>query len=152
LSDAPVPTKDPLAIGLGSLATGVGVGGGCLTLAQIIVELLQHRLAPAALHEAAADPLLAGLPLLGGLIAAIVVGAGFGWHRSRPIDNIWQRGVIAVLSGVGAILVGFLAAPVDRFFGLAGMLVWLAGSLSLGIVGSRWAASGSREQGAGSGS
>ncbi len=146
MSDAPAPpSKDPLAIGLGSLATGVGIGGGCLTFAQIVVELLQHRLAPAALREAAANPLLAGL------IAAVVVGAGFGWHRSRPIDNIWQRGVIAVLAAVGAILVGFLAAPVDRFFGLAGMLVWLAASAWLGMAGSRWAitstGNGTRETG-----
>jgi hypothetical protein len=138
--------KDPLAIGLGSLAAGVGIGGGCLTIAQIIVELLQHRLAPAAVRDAAADPLLAGL------VAAVAVGAGFGWYRSRAIENIWQRGVIGVLAAVGAILVGFLAAPVDRFFGLAGMLIWLAASLWFGMAGSRWAVRGSREQVAGSGS
>jgi len=134
--------KDPLAIGLGSLATGVGIGGGCLTIAQIVVELLQHRLAPAAVREAAADPLLAGL------VAAVVAGAGLGWYRSRAIENMWQRGVIGVLAAVGAILVGFLAAPVDRFFGLVGMLIWLGASLWFGMAGSRWAVSGSREQAA----
>lgn len=139
------PVKDPLAIGLGSLATGVGLGGGCLTLAQIAVEVLQHRLDPAVYRETAADPLLAGL------VAAVVVGAGFGWHRSRAIDNLWQRGVIGVLSAVGAILVGFVAAPVDRFFGLVGMLVWLAASVAFGIAGSRWAMQGSEGQDAGSG-
>jgi hypothetical protein len=138
--------KDPLAIGLGSLATGVGIGGACLTIAQIVFELLQHGLAPAALREAAPYFLLAG-PITAG-----AVGAGFGWQRSLALENIWQRGVISVLAAVGAILVGFLAAPVDRFFGLAGMLVWLAASLWFGVAGSRWALRGSTEQVAGSGS
>jgi hypothetical protein len=138
--------KDPLAIGLGSLATGVGMGGGCLTVAQIVFELLQHGLAPAALREAAPYFLLAG-PITAG-----AVGAGFGWHRSLALENIWQRGVIGVLAAVGSILVGFLAAPVDRFFGLVGMLVWLAASLWFGLAGSRWALRGSQEQAAGTGS
>jgi hypothetical protein len=129
--------KDPLAIGLGSLATGVGIGGACLTIAQIVFELLQHGLAPAALREAAPYFLLAG-PITAG-----AVGAGFGWQRSLALENIWQRGVIGVLAAVGSILVGFLAAPVDRFLGLVGMLVWLAASLWFGIAGSRWAVRGS---------
>ncbi len=145
MSDAPAPAKDPLAIGLGSLATGVGIGGGCLTIAQIVFELLQHGLAPAALREGAPYFLLAG-PITAG-----AVGAGFGWHRSLTLENIWQRGVIGVLAAVGAVLVGFLAAPVDRFFGLPGMLVWLAASLWLGIAGNRWALQGTRDVGGGTG-
>jgi MFS-type transporter involved in bile tolerance (Atg22 family) len=124
------PTKDPLALGLGSLATGVGFGGACLTAAQIIASLLRQR------FESPADPLLAGL------IVAVGVGGACGWYRSFPLDNIWQRGVISVLAAVGAVLVGFLAAPLDRFFGLVGMLVWLAVNAAFGIVGTRWAIRG----------
>jgi len=130
------PTKDPLALGLGSLAMGVGFGGACLTAAQIVASLLRQQLEPSAYRDAAPDPLLAGL------IAAVGVGGACGWYRSFSLDNIWQRGVISVLGAVGAILVGFLAAPLDRFFGLVGMIVWLAANVAFGIAGTRWAIKG----------
>lgn len=128
--------KDPLAIGLGSLAAGVGLGGACLTAAQIIAGLLRDRLDPAVYRESAFEPLTAGL------ILAVGVGGGFSWYRNWALENIWQRGVIAVLAAVGAILAGFLAAPVDRFLGIAGLLVWLALTVAFGLAGSRWARKG----------
>jgi hypothetical protein len=138
LSDAPPPpAKDPLAIGLGALATGVGLGGATVTLAQGVVAILRDRVDPMYY------PVVGGDPLLAGLAAGVALAAIFGWRRSHAIDNIWQRGVIGVLAAVGAILVGFLAAPVDRFFGLAGMAVWLVLSAGFGALGSRWATKGS---------
>ena len=139
------PVKDPLALGLGSLASGVGFGGACLTAAQILASILRGDLEPNAYRETAADPLLAGL------IAAIGVGGACGWYRSAALDNIWQRGVIAVLAAVGAILIGFLAAPLDRFFGLLGMIVWLLLNVAFGILATRWAMRGKGEEGSGTG-
>ena len=139
------PVKDPLALGLGSLASGVGFGGACLTAAQILASILRGDLEPNAYRETAADPLLAGL------IAAIGVGGACGWYRSAALDNIWQRGVIAVLAAVGAILIGFLAAPLDRFFGLLGMIVWLLLNVAFGILATRWAMRGKGEKGSGTG-
>ena len=130
------PVKDPLALGLGSLASGVAFGGVCLTAAQIVASILRGDIEPTAYRETAADPLLAGL------IAAIGVGGACGWYRSAALDNIWQRGVIAVLAAVGAILIGFLAAPLDRFFGLLGMIVWLLLNVAFGILATRWAIKG----------
>ena len=143
MSDEPV--KDPLALGLGSLASGVGFGGACLTAAQILASILRGDVEPNAYRETAADPLLAGL------IAAIGVGGACGWYRSAALDNIWQRGVIAVLAAVGAILIGFLAAPLDRFFGLLGMIVWLLLNVAFGILATRWAIRGRGEAGSGTG-
>ena len=139
------PIKDPLALGLGSLASGVGFGGACLTAAQILASILRGDLEPNAYRETAADPLLAGL------IAAIGVGGACGWYRSAALDNVWQRGVIAVLAAVGAILIGFLAAPLDRFFGLLGMIVWLLLNVAFGILATRWAMRGKGEEGSGTG-
>ena len=127
------PQKDPLAIGLGALATGAGLGGGVATLAQIFVELLQTRLEPADYQRVAGDPLLAGL------LAGIAVAALFAWRRSTPLENLWQSGVIGVLAAVGALLIGFLAAVADRFLGLAGMIGWGLLSVACGVWGSRWA-------------
>lgn len=125
------PVKDPLALGLGSLASGVGFGGACMTIAQIYLSLNQQRL-----------EVLGYYALTAGLITAVGVGGMCGWYRSFSLDNIWQRGVIAVLAAVGAILIGFLAALLDRFFGVLGMIVWLAFTLAFGFVGTRWAIKG----------
>jgi hypothetical protein len=96
-------------------------------------------------------PDVSGHVLTGGLIVALGIGGMCGWSRSFPLENIWQRGVIAVLAAVGAILVGFLAAPLDRFFGVVGMVVWLLLSVAFGIVSTRWAIRGRGEEGRGTG-
>ena len=131
--------KDPLALGLGSLASGVGFGGACMTVSQIVVALNQDR------YD------VNGYILAAGVLASIGVGGMCGWYRSYQLENIWQRGVIAVLGGVGAILVGFLAAPIDKFFGVVGMSVWLLLNLMLGILATRWAIQGRGDEGSGTG-
>jgi len=113
------------------------LGGATVTLAQGVVSVLRERVDPVYY------PFVGGDPLLAGLAAGVALAAIFGWRRSRGIDNLWQRGVIGVLAAVGAILVGFLAAPIDAFFGLAGMAVWLVASAAFGALGSSWATKGS---------
>jgi len=120
------PVKDPLAIGLGALATGAGV-----------VAVLRERVDPVYWRFVGEDPLWMGL------FAGVALGAFFGWVRSKSIDNIWQRGVIGVLAAVGAVLIGFLAAPLFGFFGLAGLFAWFILSAAFGSLGSRWATRGS---------
>lgn len=134
------PTKDALALGLGSLASGVGFGGACMTAAQIFLSLNQQRF-----------EVLGYYTLTAGLVTAVGVGGACGWYRSFALDNIWQRGVIAVLAAVGAVLVGFFGALLDRFFGVLGMIVWLAFTIAFGIVGTRWAIKGKGEAGTGTG-
>ena len=137
--------KDPLALGLGSLAAGVGFGGACLTAAQVVASILRGDVEPGVYQQAAPDPLFAGL------IVAFGVGGFCGWYRSASLDNIWQRGVIGVLAAVGAILIGFLAAPLDRFFGILGIVVWLLLNIAFGILATRWAKRGKGEEGIGAG-
>jgi hypothetical protein len=131
------PVKDPLAIGLGALATGVGLGGATITLAQGVVSVLRERVDPVYWRFVGEDPLWTGVG------AGLALGAFFGWVRSRAIDNIWQRGVIAVLAAVGALLVGFLAALAYGLGDVVGLLLWGCATLALGILGSQWAVKGS---------
>jgi hypothetical protein len=83
------------------------------------------------------------------MLVAFVVGVVWGWLRSAALDNIWQRGVIGVLAGVGALLIGFLAAPLDRFFGMLGMIVWLLLNIAFAILATRWASKGKGTVGSG---
>jgi hypothetical protein len=123
----------------------VGLGGATVTLAQGVVAVLRERVDPVYWRFVGDDPLWAGVG------AGLALGAFFGWVRSRPIDNIWQRGVIAVLAAVGALLVGFLAAVAHGLGGAAGLVAWGGASLALGVQGSRWAVRGTGEGGRGMG-
>ncbi len=131
------PVKDPLALGLGSLAGGVGFGAACLTTSQIFVALNEER------YD------VSGYLLVAGLLTALGIGGMCGWYRTYPLDNVWQRGVIAVLAAIGALLIGFLAAPIYKFSGVWGMIVWLLLNIVFGILATRWASRGKGDEGSG---
>lgn len=107
-----------------------------LTLAQIIVSQLRNHLEATAYQQAVPDPLFYGM------LASLGLAAFFGWRRSGPIENLWQRGVIAVLAAFGALIIGFLAALADRLLGFAGLICWGAVAVGFGIASSRWATRG----------
>jgi hypothetical protein len=128
--------RDPLAVGLGALGAGIGLGGALITLTLLAVRVLQ-RFELRRYDETVADAPLAGLA------AAITLAAAVGWRRSRALENLFQRGVIAALAAVGAILVAFLAIPAWHFLGFGGLVLLAAGAAGLGAAASRWAAAGS---------
>ena len=80
--------------------------------------------------------------LSAGLFLAIGVGGGYAWYRSGPLENIWQRGVIAVLGAVGALLAGFIGAPIYGLVGIPGLVVWVLLDIAAGIVATQWATQG----------
>jgi len=137
LSGAPAEsTKDPLAIGIGSLGAGIGFGSSVMSVAQIITAILRDY----RTTDPVTDP--ASKALTAGLLLAIGLGGGVAWYRSFPLDNIWQRGVIAVLGAVGALLVGFLGAPIYRWINIPGLAAWVLIGVIIGILGNRWAIRG----------
>jgi hypothetical protein len=123
-------------VGLGALATGVGLGGAAVTLVLILIRLLQ-RTEVGRYGESVSeiDPTWA-------LIAAIVVGGFFGWRRSTPLENLWQRGVITTLSVFGALFLAILAAPIWHFLGFTGLIILFVVCLALGVAGGRWSVTG----------
>jgi MYXO-CTERM domain-containing protein len=123
-------------VGLGALATGVGLGGAAVALVLILIRLLQ-RMEVGRYGESvsAIDPTWA-------LLAAIVVGALFGWRRSTPLESPWQRGVISTLSVFGALFLAILAAPIWHFLQFPGLILLFLACLALGVSGSRWSVSG----------
>ncbi len=144
----PAAPKDPLAVGLGALGAGAGLGGGLITLVLLAVRSLQGvelRRYGFAVSDTSLDPLV-------GLVAAIAAAAFFGWRRSQPIENVFQRGVVCVLAGVGAIIVAFLAIPVWHFLRFAGLALLCIASFALGVTASHWSMRGSGGPGVGSGS
>jgi len=133
----PVPEKDPLAIGIGALGTGVGFGGACLTIVLLLVRLLQRtEISRYGQSVSELDPIWG---TAGGILVAVI----YSWRRSQGLENMWQRGVISTLSVFGTFFLGILAAPVWHFLQFGGMVLLTAASFALGIAGSRWAIRGS---------
>jgi len=127
--------KDPLALGMGSLAAGVGFGSACLSASQVVTAM--------ALDYGSTDPNDVGSKALAaGLVLAIGVGGGYAWYRSAALENIWHRGVIAVLAAIGALLAGFLGAPAYHLTHLLGLIVWVILGIAVGIAATRWALQG----------
>ena len=123
-------------MGLGALASGVGLGGAAVTLVLIVIRLLQYiEVGRYGESVSEVDPTWA-------LLAAIVVGAFFGWRRSVPLESPWQRGVITTLSVFGALFLAILAAPIWHFLQFIGLFILFAGCLALGVSGSRWSVTG----------
>ena len=80
------------------------------------------------------------------ILAGFALAVFFGWRRSRPLDNGWQRGVISVLSVFGAFFLAILAAPAWHFLHFPGLLLLGLVSFALGVAGSRWAVRGASER------
>ena len=130
--EPPAPLKDPVAIGLGALGAGLGLGGGVLTVSLALVRAVEHANISSRVGDVAVDT---STDILVGLFAGIAVAAFFGWRRSRGIDNIFQRGAIAAIAAFGAVMIAFVfTTAVDHFFGWIGVAVF---GLLL-IVGGLW--------------
>lgn len=115
----------------------MGLGGGVLTISLVLVRAIQRANIPHPGGEAVVDT---STDILVGLFAGIAVAAFFGWRRSRGVENIFQRGAIAAIAAFGAVMIGFLIAPLfDHFFGLPGLGVAGALLLSGGVWSGMWA-------------
>ena len=134
---AAAPSKDPVAIGLGALGAGLGLGGGVLTFSLALVRGLQRFNPSSQVGEVAVDT---STDILAGLFAGLAVAAFFGWRRSRGIENVFQRGAIAAIAAFGAVMIGFLFAPAtDHFLGLIGLVVLGVLLIAGGIAAGTWA-------------
>jgi MFS family permease len=132
----PQPAKDPLAIGLGALGTGAGLGGACITLMLLVIRLVQRvEIGRYGVGVSDVDPFVFGL-------IAIALAAMFGWRRSHALENLWQRGVITVLAVFGTLLIAILAVPFWHYLRFTGLVVLAVASLLLGLRASRWASAG----------
>ena len=84
-----------------------------------------------------------GDALIAGLALGIAVAAITSWRLSRPLDNLWQRGVVSVLAVFGALISALiLTTLVHRMLGLVGLAILAVVMFGGGIAGGRWAISG----------
>jgi hypothetical protein len=118
------PTGEPAApehVGLALRAISAGTAGGVAVVAVMmwLVRTLQESgvapLAPTPADDIATFILLGwtGGALLGGFAAFALMA---------PLASSYRRGGLAMVAGFATLLVSFVTAPVDSFFGRWGLL------------------------------
>ncbi len=112
-------TTDPVGTAVASLGAGATTGAAVITGGMVALRIMQGR--GVDLADAGSAAALVGSSLFLGLASA----AGTGWIRSRPIPDVWRRGVVAALSVFGAALLSLVCIPVDVGLGPSGLLGYL---------------------------
>jgi len=81
--------------------------------------------------------------LIAGLAFGITVAAVMSWRLSGPLENLWQRGVVSVLSVFGALILAFiLTIPARQVLGIAGLAILAAVLFGASVYAARWAVRG----------
>ena len=65
--------------------------------------------------------LVISLALLLGIVAAVATG----WLLTRPLDDLWRRGVTGALSVFGTALLSIVTMPIHSVSGSVGLVVYL---------------------------
>ena len=65
--------------------------------------------------------LIVSLALLLGIVAAVATG----WLLTRPLDDLWRRGVTGALSVFGTALLSIVTMPIHSVSGSVGLVVYL---------------------------
>jgi hypothetical protein len=124
------PTVDLVRVAVRGMvvATLAGVGVAALVLA--LVRTLLSGAAPT--DTPAAGP--AFFVLIGGMIAAMGVGAGTAWLRLSAMASPFRRGVFAMIAAFATFVGALLATPVHYRFGQRGLLGYAAACLALALL------------------
>ena len=124
------PTVDLVRVAVRGMvvATLAGVGVAALMLA--LVRTLLSGAAPT--DTPSAGP--AFFVLIGGMIAAMGVGAGTAWLRLSAMASPIRRGVFAMIAAFATFVGALLATPVHYRFGQPGLLGYAAACLALALL------------------
>lgn len=127
--------RDPVGLALASIGAGAFAGAAAITAGLIVV-----RSAFVATEPAGPGATVLSTALFLGIAAA----AGTGWLLTRPIDDVFRRGVTAAVAVCGGLLLAGLAVPADMLGRVAGLAIYLA----LLVAAGGWAIRRARRAGA----
>jgi hypothetical protein len=114
-----VSTQDPIVVALGSIAAGSAASAAVITAGLIILRTVQRGGPDGGGPEIQ-------LALLGTMLfTGLAVGIAAAWTLSRPIADLWRRGVTSALSVFGATVLAAVAAPADLLAGRVGLAAYL---------------------------
>ena len=129
-----MPTTDPVGTAVGSIGAGATSGAVLMTGGVLVLRLLQSG------DPASVSPDVGGAILSTAVSTGLLAAVAVAWLRSRPIDDVWRRGVSAAAAAFGTVILSALAAPVDAVAGSAGLGAYLVALLIATVASHRAAA------------
>jgi hypothetical protein len=112
------------------LASAVSMGLLVITGTVFVVDALRRGNQPADLD-------LSFYLLVGGTLAGILGAAFATWRLLEPVDSVYRRGGLSIVSAFATVLLMLVCIPVNQQFGRGGLLLLLATSAVLSVILSR---------------
>ncbi len=108
-------SHDPVGLALASIGAGAFTGAAAITAGLIVVRSAFTATGPTG---------PGGTVLSTALFLGIVAAAAIGWLLTRSIDDVFRRGVTAVIAAFGGLLLAGLAVPADLVGRVAGLVAY----------------------------
>ena len=112
-------TEDPVGTALAGIGAGATSGAACMTVGVLLLRLAQQG-DPESLARDTGGLLLSATVTVGLLVAIFTA-----WYLTRPIEDLWRRGVAAGMAVFGTVLLTIVAAPLDAVAGVVGLAAYL---------------------------
>jgi hypothetical protein len=100
------------------MASAVSLGLLLITATVLAVDALRVR-------ESGGDIDAAFYILVGGTLAGVFLAASAAWRLLAPLESVYRRGGLSIVSAFATILLMLICIPVDQHFGSTGLLVLL---------------------------
>lgn len=108
----------PVAFVLSVMASAVALGFALITATVLALEAFRVR-------ERGGDLEAAFYLLAGGTLAGIFVAGIAAWRLLAPLESVYRRGGLSIVSAFATILLMLICIPVDQQFGATGLVVLL---------------------------
>jgi hypothetical protein len=124
--------RDPVVRALGGLATGAAAGASVITAGLLVLRSVQRG-------RVAETQDLGFTILFATVLTAVVAAAATGWLLTAGLEELWRRGVTAVLAVFGMLMLSLVAVPADLVAGRPGLAGYLLLLLAAGARSLMWA-------------
>jgi hypothetical protein len=125
---------DPIRLALRAMGAGVAFGVAVISVAVLGVDLLKRG------TQSATPDLGAPLYLLFfGTLAGLVLAGVVAWRLLSPVQSIYRRGGLSVVSGLATVLPMWLCAAAHEVAGRAGLGGLAVAALVLSLLLARGA-------------
>lgn len=114
-----------------ALACAVSAGLLVVTATVLLVETLRGGAQPESLT-------LRLYLLFGGTLGGVLIAAGAAWRLLGPIESVYRRGGLAMVSGFSTVLLMLICIPVNQLLGRTGLIILLVlSAIAAALLGRR---------------